>query len=227
MIEMPKQKDLKRLVRSRMKKTGESYTSARANVTRSQKPPVKTTPVADYSVLAGMSDDAIRAKTGKTWAQWVRALNAVGADKMPHRDIASYVHENYEISGWWSQSVTVGYERIRGLREIGQRRSGSYEATKSKTLPVAASVAFDAFTTARVRKQWLPDVGLTIRKATSPKSVRITWPDKTSVEVWITPKGSNCSVSVQHTKLVSKEDATTRKAYWTERLKALEDMLRD
>jgi hypothetical protein len=225
-IGMPKQKDLKRLVRSRMKKTGESYTAARVHITREKNPSAQLSPKPDYAALAGMSDDAIRTKTGKTWAQWVRALDAIDAAKLPHRDIAAHVHTVFAITGWWSQSVTVGYERIRGLREIGQRRSGSYEASKSKTLPVPASAAFAAFVTARIRKQWLPGVDLKIRKATDPKSVRITWPDETSVEVGIMAKGEKCSVAIQHSKLVSKADANARKAYWAERLNTLEALLR-
>lgn len=223
---MPKQKDLKRLVRSRMKKTGESYTAARVQITRSSRPAAKASPTPDYAALAGMSDTAIHAKTGKTWAQWVRALDAIDASRLPHRDIAEHVHTAFGIPGWWTQAVAVGYERIRGLRAIGQRRGGTYDASKSKTLPVRASVAFDAFATARVRKKWLPGVDLTIRKATAPKSLRITWPDGTSADVWITAKGEKCSVAVQHTKLESKADIDARKAYWAERLDALAELLR-
>ncbi len=222
---MPKQKDLKRLVRSRMKKTGESYTTARVQVTH--KTPAKTVLVSDFAALAGMSDDAIRAKTGKTWAQWVRVLDAIDAVKLPHREIAEHVHSDFSVPGWWTQAVTVGYERIRGLREKGQRRDGGYEASKSKTLAVTAAIAFDAFANARARKKWLPNVEVVIRKATPPKSIRMTWPDGTSVEVWITSKGEKCSVGVQHTKLASKEDANARKAFWAERLDALSEALRD
>ena len=223
---MPKQKDLKRLVRSRMKKTGESYTAAHRQITHKKSPPAKTPPT-PYAALAGMSDDKIQAKTGKTWAGWVRALDAIDAATLPHRYIAEHVHSVYAIPGWWSQWVTTGYERIRGLRDIGQRRGGGYEASKSKTLPVRALVAFDAFTTARVRNKWLPGVDLKVRKATAPKSVRITWPDGTSAEVWIVAKGEKCSVTVQHTKLVSKTDMDAHKAYWAKRLDALAELLSD
>ncbi len=221
---MPKQKDLKRLVRSRMQKTGESYTTARVQLTK--KAASKKLPAVDYAARAGMSDEAIRENTGKTWAQWVRALDAIGAATMPHRDIANHVHTEFEVPGWWTQAVTVGYERIKGLREIGQRRGGAYEASKSKTLRVTASAAFSAFANARTRKKWLP-IDVVVRKATSPKSVRMTWPDQTSVEVWITAKGEKCSVAVQHTKLVSKEDANARKAFWREKLAALDELLSD
>jgi hypothetical protein len=226
---MPKQKDLKRLVRARMKKTGESYTAARKQLirkkTRPKPAPLAGVPETEYARLAGMSDEAVRAKTGCTWARWVRALDRIGAMDMPHREIARHVHETFKIDGWWAQTVTVGYERIRGLRERGQRRDGSYEATKSRTSPVPIEDLFEAFAAAKTRARWLPDVPLKVRKATANRSMRITWPDGTSVECWFTAKGEKSQVGVQHTKLASKADAVERKRYWDERLTALSELL--
>ncbi len=62
---------------------------------------------------------------------------------------------------------------------------------------------------------------MTIRKSTPGKSVRMTWQDGTSVEVWLTPKGAKTSTAVTHTKLSGKEDADARKRYWGEKLNAL------
>jgi len=50
---MPAQKDLKRLVRSRMEKTGEAYTAARLRVLEKNEPSSK------YAQLAGMSDASV------------------------------------------------------------------------------------------------------------------------------------------------------------------------
>ncbi len=221
---MPKQKDLKRLVRTRMKKTGESYSTARVQLTRTKN---AAQPAVDFAQLAGTSDKVIRERTGKTWAQWVRTLDAIDAVKMTHTDIAKHVHEQYQIDGWWSQAVTVGYERIRGLREKGQRRSGRFDASKSKTLPVPASVAFDAFVDARTRKKWLKGVDVIIRTATKPKSIRIGWPDGKIVAVWITSKGDKCTVGVQQDNLATRAEANERKTFWTEKLAALEELLAD
>lgn len=224
---MPAQKDLKRIVRSRMEKTGESYTTARRQVVKRQKltavPPPPPPP--DYAALAGLSDDTIAKKTGRSWSEWVELLDAFGAKDKPHRDVAQHVF-SLGVDGWWAQSVTVGYERIRGLREIGQRRSGSWEASKSKTVPVPVETLFDAFANARKRKRWLGDVALKVRTATKPKSMRITWDDGTSVDLWFDSKGpAKSTVGVQHVKLASKEDAAKRKEYWGERLAALAEML--
>jgi uncharacterized protein YndB with AHSA1/START domain len=182
--------------------------------------------VADYAKVAGMSDETLKAKTGCTWVRWVGALDYKEAYTWSHRDIADYVHTKYNVQGWWAQTVTVGYERIKGLREKGQRRGGSYEASKSKTIAAPAQAVFDAFTETRLRARWLPGVKLTVRKATASKSVRITWEDGTSVEVWLTAKGAGkCAAQVQHTRLPDRDAAARMKAYWAERLEALGQLL--
>ena len=223
---MPTDKDFKRLVRGRMQKTGESYTTARAHLRR-QKPTAAIVPTPrEYARLAGKSDAVIKERTGCTWERWVKALDRAKAYTWPHRNIAKYVQEKYKMSSWWSQTVTVGYERIKGLRAIGQRRDGSFEASKSKTFPVPLARLYRAFHEPRSRARWLPDVDLTVRTATAEKSMRITWPDKTSVEVGFARKGPAKSlVALQHGKLPDKAAATRVKEYWTERLGALEEVL--
>jgi hypothetical protein len=93
---MPTNKDLKRLVRARMQKTGEAYTTARAQLLHKQqlpsaspRTPTAPPPAPDYGKLAGMSDATIEARTGRTWAQWVSVLDPVGAHQWPHREIAN------------------------------------------------------------------------------------------------------------------------------------------
>ena len=226
---MPINKDLKRLVRRRMQKTGESYTAARAQLlqgkTPSSRPPAPV-PTADYAKLAGMSDAAVKAATGCDWKRWVGALDYAGAREWPHRRIAEFVQEKFKVEDWWAQTVTVGYERIHGLREIGQRHGGAYEATKSRTFAVPVDDLFKAFSEPRTRGRWLRGAGLTVRKATANRSVRMTWKDGSSVEIWLTAKGEGKSAAqVAHRKLQDKEAAARAKAFWSERLDALAQLL--
>ncbi len=217
---MPKKKDLKRLIRTRMQKTGESYTAARSQILDKSSPRL-----AEYAAIAGMSEEAVRAKTGRTWKQWVRQLDAIGAVRMPHREIAKHL-KSTEISGWWSQMVTVGYERIRGLREVSQRSDGQFQASKSKTFAVPISRLYRSFSVKRTRGRWLPDVDLTIRTSTVDKSMRMTWPDGTSVHAYFTAKGPQKSqVAIQHTGLARKQDVTSRKEFWAKRFAALGENL--
>lgn len=234
---MPRNKDLKRLVRARMQKTGEAYTAARVQVTRRSKTARLTSAngaarggsapqAAEYAKLAGRSDATIREKTGCSWERWVRTLDHHGAEQMSHRDIAALVGSKYGIDGWWAQTVTVGYERIKGRRARGQRLDGSYEASKSRTFSVPVGALFDAWFNGRIRKRWLSAAGVKVRTATAPKSMRLGWSDGTIVAVWFTSKGkSKSSVALAHTKLPDREAADRLKLWWSERLDALEQVL--
>ncbi len=218
-------KDFKRLVRARMQKTGESYTAARAHFLK-QKPVPVPPPATDYAKLAGRSDATLKQNTGCTWERWVKALDHVQAFTWTHRDIAQHVREKYKVDGWWAQTVTVGYERIKGLRAIGQRRSGAFEASKSRTFAVPLARLYGAFHNARTRARWLPGVKLTIRSATPEKYMRITWPDQTSVAVGFLSKGRDKSqVAIAHERLPDQPAATRSKQYWAERLEQLGQML--
>jgi hypothetical protein len=222
---MPVDKDRKRIIRRRMKKTGESYTAARAQIISQPRSKASPLPTLDYSGRAGMSDDKISAKTGRTWQEWTCALDADGAASLPHRGIAALVHAKYAVGDWWAQTVTVGYERIKGLRERGQRRSGEYEATKSRTFAVPVSTLFDAWAEAPSRRKWLGGVKATVRSATAPKAMRLQWPDGTIVIVNFTAKGRGKSaVALAHTKLPNRAAAEEAKTYWTDRLDALRSM---
>ena len=233
---MPADKDLKRLVRARMKKTGEAYTAARAQITKpkakSIEPPLADAPVVapispqDYARIAGMSDTAVKAKTGCTWEKWVTSLDYYGAETMSHREIADLVHTKYKVPGWWAQTVTVGYERIKGLRARGQRRDGSYEASKSRTFDVPVGKLFDAWADSRKRKKWLDAEKVSVRTKTRPKSIRLGWTDGSIIALWFTEKGkSKSSVSVQHAKLPDRETASRLKEYWSDQLDNLAEAL--
>ena len=234
---MPRNKDLKRLVRARMKKTGESYTAARTQITkrpRAKRPAATgsprltnaSAPAKDYATLASMSDATISEKTGRTWEEWVRVLDRHDAMQLRHRDIAALVNTEYQIDGWWSQSVTVGYERIKGLRARGQRLDGSYEASKSRTFNVPVATLFEAWADPDLRKRWLKEPGVKVRTATAPKSMRLGWADGTIVAVWFDSKGgSKSTVALAHTKLPDRETAERLKRHWSERLDALGEVL--
>ena len=243
---MPRNKDLKRLVRTRMRKTGEAYTTARAQVVKKSRPTRRSaapatsrnalvTPArapvpdpSDYAAIAGMRDEVLKEKTGCTWELWVKALDYAGAAGMPHRDIAKLVSTKYKVGPWWAQMVTVGYERIKGLRDRGQRRDGTYEAGKSRTYNVPVTTLFDAWTDASMRKRWMNGAKVKVRTATAPRSMRLGWEDGTIISVNFASKGkSKSSVTLAHEKLPDKPTAQRMKQYWSERLDALGEVLRE
>jgi hypothetical protein len=238
---MTTQKDLKRLVRARMKKTGEAYTAARAQVVRKPRasktsaaaaPAVVQAPAGpapspkDYAAIAGTSDVVMKEKTGCTWAMWVAALDYQGAYKLSHREIAALIREKYETPAWWNQMVAVGYERIKGLRVKGQQRDGSFGMTRSRTYPVDVATLFGAWADTRTRKRWLGGEVTKVRTSNPPKTMRLQMSDGAIVAVGFYPKGKDRSyVALEQARLPDKETAERLKQLWSERLDALGEEL--
>lgn len=169
-----------------------------------------------------MSDAAVAAKTGKTWPQWFAVLDKAGAEAMPHRDIARMLHERHGVPGWWSQMVTVEYERARGKRAVYQTTEG-YAASVSRTLAASASALYRAWVDEDTRKRWLGPARLTITTATPRKSVHIRCGDGTRVDVGFYPRGrGKCQVAVGHRKLTKATDVAKMKKYWSAALERLQ-----
>ncbi len=206
---MTKQRSFKRLVRTRMEKTGESYTAARA---------VLLTATEEKPVLA-TSDDAIRERTGRGWEEWFDALDEWGAADRTRRDIARWVAERQggiHPLAWNAQAVAHSYQLARGLREVGEHEDG-FTLTASKTVGVPVEHLYDAFLAEAER------IGLRERTATRPKSARFDWTDGPSrVHATFAVKGETKStVSVSHERLADAAERERMKTWWRERLGAL------
>jgi hypothetical protein len=205
---MTSQKSFKQRVRARMEKTGESYTSARAQLLpREQEPDV--------------------GPTGRPYSYWFAALDEWGAIDRTHKEIATWLMEDQGVQGWWAQNITVEYERARGLREKGQGRDGFFNVSASKTVAVPVEELYAAFTDEARRQDWLPGVHLRERTATPHKSARYDWGDgSTRVIVGFESKGAGKSlVALSHERLPESESAATMKAFWRERLSGLKALL--
>ena len=219
---MTRQKTFKRKVRARMQKTGESYTAARRRlIAAGERPEAEA---AEFE--PPMSDDAIRERTGRGWDEWFALLDAWEAASRPHPEIARWLREEHGVGGWSAQSVTVGYERARGLRAPGQRPDG-WSVTASKTVAVPVERLYAAFGDDGLRERWLPGAELHVRTASPPKSARYDWEDgSTRVIVGFYAKGDGKSqVALEHARLPDADTAEEMKSWWRERVGALKEML--
>lgn len=75
--------------------------------------------------MADISDEAVLARTGKSWKQWFDLLDEAGATEMSPQEIAAWLSEYYGVGPWWQQMVAVVYQRARGMREKRQPPTGS------------------------------------------------------------------------------------------------------
>jgi hypothetical protein len=218
---MTRQKSFKRLVRSRMAKTGESYTAARAVLLAGDEPAAKDGP------WLATSDATIRERTGRGWEEWFDLLDEWGSAERSHREIARRVAAELGIDplAWNAQAITMSYERTRGMRVVGQRSDG-FAVTAQKTVAVPVERLFDSFADDSLRGRWLPEHELHERTATRPRSARFDWADGESrVNVMFLEKGASSTVAVEHARLTDAEEADRMRAFWRERLSTLKSHL--
>jgi hypothetical protein len=219
---MTRQRSFKRLVRTRMEKTGESYTAARASLLAADEPEA-----IDRTALM-TSDETIRRRTGRGWEEWFDLLDDWGAPERSHRDTARWVAEQQGIHplAWNAQAVVYSYERARGLRAVGEHADG-FAITATKTVAVPVDRLYEAFVDESLRERWLPDGELRERTATRPKSARFDWGDGTTrVSVTFVAKGeAKSTAALQHERLADAEEADRMKAFWRDRVATLKEVV--
>jgi hypothetical protein len=238
---MTRARALKQVIRARAAKTGERYTTARRHILR------ELTDKADNSVAApkkstkgAISDASSLKKTGHALAHWYAVLDKFGAIEKGHTAAARHLHETHGVDGWYSQGITVSYERERGVRAVNQRRDGAWEVSVTKTITATPQQLVKAFIDARKRNQWTSEAeprlvaamteGLADKKSKGwvvrPDGlarIRYKW-NGAIVQLYAYPKpGGKMALTVQHTKLADADAVTKYRAQWKATLGLLAD----
>jgi hypothetical protein len=214
---MTKQKALKRDVRTRMTKTGERYTAARRHVAADTDPWVTND--------LGVSDAKITQATGCDWATWIYVLDRWGAKDRTHTEIARHLGSSYDVTGWWAQTITVGYERARGMRAPHQRPDG-FAVGVSKTFRADTDTLRPWFADARRRSRWIERGALTARPTRTERNLRFDTTSGGRVAVSFDAKpGGKTTVAIQHERLTSAADVEPTRAWWKERLATLATLI--
>jgi Domain of unknown function (DUF4287) len=199
---MTESKHLKRRVRERMAKTGERYTAARANVVAKA-----AAPEPEIDAGPGPSGEKVVAATGRELRDWFALLDEHEATRWSHTEIARWLRDEQGVAGWWSQFVTVAYERVRGLREVHQTANG-FEAGASRTFALAAAELFDAL------HERLTAEAVGVRTATPPRSARYDLPEG-RMHLVVDGKGDGkATAHLVHHKLADGAAVARHKARW-------------
>ncbi|RKS08737.1 uncharacterized protein DUF4287 [Nocardiopsis sp. Huas11] len=249
---MTRHKSFKQRVRTRMDKTGESYTAARSHLvgrdgeapasepaasaeTSHEAPPepaaespadhAAPTRPTTAAISSRVSDEALHRASGRDYGQWFDLLDAWGATGRTHTEMAAWLVQEHGMGGWWAQTVTVAYEQARGLRVPGQKKDG-FACSASKTIDVAAARAFAAVAEEAGRERWLEDHALSVRTANAPKRLRADFDADTRLAFEFTARGeAKTVVAVEHSRLADADEAARSKALWRERLGRLKALL--
>jgi len=172
------------------------------------------------------SDEAVKAKTGKVWAEWFKILDKAGAKKMPHQEISALLRDKHGVGPWWGQMVAVAYEREHGLRQKFQKCTGEFSASSSRTLPVPLAKIYAAWTDEKLREKWLPDAPMEITTATRDKSLRAKWNGVARLSVNFYGRGpGKAQVAVDHMKLANSRECAKMKTFWFTALNRLQGLL--
>lgn len=176
---------------------------------------------------AGTSDAAVERATGKTWKRWFAILDKWGARKKTHREIAAYLYEKQGVPGWWAQMVTVGYERVRGMRQVHQTPEG-YAASRSKTYNVPLTQLYAAWKNEKARRRWMKGDRLEASTVSPNRAIRGKWDGGASrVDVMFLAKGAGKSqVAIDHRRLSNQRNVVRMKSYWGEQLDRLASLLK-
>ena len=169
-----------------------------------------------------LSDDAVRAGTGRGWDEWRELLDAWSSNDADHTAIATYVREHHRVDGWWAQTVTVGYERITGRRLPYQQPDGTFTINRSRTLHTDPEALRSMLLDPGGRTQLFPGMDTELRSRSTSKNVRVTV-GPGMAEISLAPRDDGrVKVTVQHHRLPTHDEVEPWRAFWAAWLEAVD-----
>lgn len=216
---MTKQESFKRRVRARMEKTGERYGAARRALI-AERPTGRSR---EWASEPEHGDDAIRAATGRGWDEWCDVIEAWPGHVEGHTAIAAHVHETSDLTHWWSQAVTVGYERIVGIRVPYQRSDGSFAANRARTLTVDVAELRAMLLDDDARTDLFPGYETTLRSKPTTKALRIEIGPGIAIFELQQLADGRAKVAVSHEQLTTLAEVEEWRHWWADWLDAIDD----
>ena len=193
---------------------------------------------ADHAV----SESSCRQATGRTLADWFKALDRRGGIAPGRRALTRWLTKENEVDPWWATTVINEYEIARGnLARDGKPRG--YRICPTRTMSASAADCYAAFTTATALDQWFGpahDVDVrdgghwrngdgnqaVIRKVTPGKVIRLLAEDggltlPAPVDIRFATRGAKCTIRVSIDRLQTRAEADGYRRAWAEALDRL------
>ncbi|ACZ21427.1 hypothetical protein Sked_14910 [Sanguibacter keddieii DSM 10542] len=177
-----------------------------------------------------MSDEKIRAGTGRGWDEWVTLAAAGPGRDASHAQIATWAIDDHGLTGWWGHGVAVGVRRLTGQRVPGQMADGTFAVSRTKTLPITEPELREIVLDAASWALLLPGLEVTLRSKPTSKSLRFAIVDdgepEGSILVTLAAAGADrCRATVSHEKLASTAAGERWKTFWAGWLDVVADAL--
>ena len=193
---------------------------------------------ADHAV----SETSCKSATGKTIAEWFKALDKHGGVALGRRSLSKWIEHDHGVDLWWATTIVNEYEIARGdLARDGKPKG--YSICPTKSIKASPKKCYEAFASARSLDEWFGpghDVEMrdgghwsngdgnkaSIKKVNAGKNIRLIAEDPgltlpTPVEIKFTPNGANCTVMISIDRLQTRAEADGYRHAWGEALDKL------
>jgi uncharacterized protein YndB with AHSA1/START domain len=193
---------------------------------------------ADHAV----SESSCKSATGKTLAEWFKALDKHGGVALGRRNLSKWIEHEHEVELWWAATITNEYEIARGdLGKDGKPKG--YSICPTKSIKASPNDCYAAFAASKALDSWygpkneveMRDGGrwrngdgnrATIKKVNAGKNIRLLAEDEgltlpTPVEIKFTPNGAHCTVMISIERLQTRAEADGYRRAWSEALDRL------
>lgn len=171
-------------------------------------------------------DDAALIKaTGQSWKQWTAVFKKIKAKDLTHKEIAAVLVRDYEVPGWWAQSLTVRFEQETGNRIPGERSDGTFQVSVSVAKDGDVDIVFNKWLNKFAAYSSFYKVKMIGQPITSITSKWRYWKiklaDKSKLNVNFAQRPDNKTlVQVNHEKLPGTKEIEKWRAYWKKELTA-------
>lgn len=191
-----------------------------------------------------ISDDAVRAATGRSWDEWEAELDAREAAGLSHRRIVALLSDGLIESGWWRQMVAVTYERRKGARVTGQTADTGFQVGVQRRVAMTTEDAWRLVTSAEGVRAWLGDargfavekgaaytadggVAGVVRVARPGSHLRVTrqppgWARASTIQVRVIPAGEKTTISFHEEHLPGAAQREERRRHFEDALGELQ-----
>ncbi|HEY1632103.1 MAG TPA: hypothetical protein VGF56_12380 [Rhizomicrobium sp.] len=175
---------------------------------------------------ASISEEKVKAATGRGWMGWFVILTNMKATELSHKEVAKRLKEEHGAPSWWCQMIAVEYERARGGRKKNERAGGTYAVNVTKVMPASLSTLFAAATAEKTRKAWFPPGAFEETSKTRDKYWRGKWKTDRKLEFGFIAKGAGkAQIALEIGKLPAADDVEKERAAWKKAMTKLEVLL--
>lgn len=233
---MTQSRKLKKAIRARSRKTGESYAAARRQYLKPATPPKAA---AKPKTAGSVGEAAARKATGHGLDHWYAVLDAFSpGGRKGHTAAAEHLSKDHGVPMWYCQGLTVAWERARGHRAMNQSCDGDFQVSVSRVVKGGLTRVARAITDPKERRVWLKDVEPALERALhaglvheKSKGLRLVTPERgrlryrwdgSVVEIYLYAKpGGKTSVVASSEELPDAIAVEKRRAVWKDALDGL------